>query len=179
MIAGVLSGSERFISGVRDTRSYLGGCLDPHQAFLLDRGLRSLEVRVRRQNASAARIASYLAGKKAVKRVYYPGLTRHPQHELARRQMTGFGGIVSFDIGSERKAAKFVDSLKVILNAASLGGTESLISIPVWSSHFGLKRAELARWGITPGLIRLSVGLEDEEVLIKDIDRALRRATAG
>jgi cystathionine beta-lyase/cystathionine gamma-synthase len=178
VIGGVLSGSERFICGVRETRSYLGGCIDPHQAFLLERGLKTLDVRMRRHNSSAARIASHLAGKKAVKKVYYPGLTSHPQHGLARSQMTGFGGIVSFDLGSERKAARFVDSLRVILNAASLGSTESLISVPVWSSHYGLKRAELARWGIAPGLIRLSVGLEDEEVLIKDIDRALRRAAA-
>jgi cystathionine beta-lyase/cystathionine gamma-synthase len=176
MLGGVVSGTERFLSEVRDTRDYLGGCIDPHQAFLLDRGLKTLDVRMKKHNSSGAAIALYLEGRNEIKKVNYPGLESHPQHELARSQMDGFGGIVSFDLGSAGRAAKFVDCLKVILNAASLGGTESLISIPIWTSHFGMKKAELARHGISPGLVRLSVGLEDEEALVEDIDRALRRA---
>jgi cystathionine beta-lyase/cystathionine gamma-synthase len=176
IIGGVVSGREVFISRVRKTRDYLGGCPDPHQAYLLSRGLKTLELRMMKHNSSAAAIAAFLAGKKMLKKVNYPGLASHPQHELARRQMTGFGGIISFDLGSAGKAVKFVDSLRVILNAASLGGTESLISIPVWSSHFGLKKKELARYGIGRGLVRLSVGLEEEEVLIRDLERALKLA---
>jgi cystathionine beta-lyase/cystathionine gamma-synthase len=179
VIGGAISSRERFISEARDTRDYLGGCPDPHQAFLLDRGLKTLELRMKKHNSNAAAIASYLAGKKMVRKVNYPGLESHPQHELARRQMKGFGGIVSFDLGSAKRASAFVDSLSVILNAASLGSTESLISIPVWTSHFGLKKAELARFGIGPGLVRLSVGLEDEKVLIRDIERALRIAAGN
>ncbi len=176
IVGGVISGSRRFIGRVRETRKSLGGCADPHQAFLLDRGLKTLEIRIEKHNFNAASIAKFLESVSGLKGVVYPGSTSHPQHDLAARQMSGFGGMVSFDLGSKRKAIRFVDSLKVIKNAASLGGTESLISIPIWTSHFGLRQETLTRSGITPGLVRLSVGLEADNVLIKDISQALRIA---
>jgi cystathionine beta-lyase/cystathionine gamma-synthase len=179
IVGGVISGSERFIARVWETRKYLGGCADPHQAFLLDRGLKTLEIRVEKHNRNAASITKFLESVSGLKNVIYPGSFSHPQYEIAARQMNGFGGMVSFDLGSKRKAIRFVDSLKVIKNAASLGGTESLISIPIWTSHFGLQQKILSRSGITPGLVRLSVGLEPDIVLIKDIRQALRVAFRG
>ncbi len=176
IVGGVISGSGRFIGRVRETRKYLGGCADPHPAFLLDRGLKTLEIRIEKHNFNAASIAKFLESVSGLKGVVYPGSFSHPQHDLAARQMSGFGGMVSFDLGSKRKAIRFVDSLKVIKNAPSLGGTESLISIPIWTSHFGLRQETLTRSGITPGLVRLSVGLEADNVLIKDISQALRIA---
>ncbi len=176
IVGGVISGSARFMGRVRETRKHLGGCADPHQAFLLDRGLKTLEIRVEKHNFNAASIAKFLESVSGLKGVIYPGSFSHPQHDLAARQMSGFGGMVSFDLGSKRKAIRFVDSLKVIKNASSLGGTESLISIPIWTSHFGLRQETLTRSGITPGLVRLSVGLEADNVLIKDISQALRIA---
>ncbi len=176
IVGGVISGSERFIARVWETRKYLGGCADPHQAFLLERGLKTLEIRMEKHNRNAELITGFLESVPGLKRVIYPGSSSHPQHELAARQMSGFGGVVSFDLGSKGKAIRFVDSLKVIKNAASLGGTESLVSIPIWSSHFGLKQGTLTRSGVTPGLVRLSVGLEPLDILIKDIKQAIRVA---
>lgn len=175
IMGGVVSGSQKGLKPIFETRKLLGGCMDPHQAFLLDRGLRTLEVRMERHNFNAAKIARFLESSNGVKRVIYPGLESHPQYALAESQMTGFGGMVSFDIGSKEKAAKFADSLKIVNNAVSLGGVESLVSLPIWTSHFGLKKKDLDRSGITPGLIRLSVGLENSDLLIKDIKQALRK----
>ena len=176
IVGGVISGSEGFIARVWEMRKYLGGCADPHQAFLLERGLKTLEIRVERHNRNAASVAKFLESLSGLKQVIYPGSSSHPQHELAARQMSGFGGMVSFNLGSKAKAIRFVDSLKIIKNAASLGGTESLVSIPIWTSHYGLKKETLSRSGVTPGLVRLSVGLEPSDILIKDIKRAVRIA---
>lgn len=176
IMGGVVSSSGRHLRKIYETRKSLGGCIDPHQAFLLDRGLRTLGVRVERHNSNALKIASFLETINKVKRVFYPGLVSHPQHRLGSDQMEGFGGMVSFDLGSKEKASKFVDSLKIIHNAASLGGVESLVSIPIWTSQYGLKKKDLDRSGVTPGMIRLSVGLEDAEELIGDIDQALKKA---
>ena len=176
IVGGVISGSGGFMARVWETRKYLGGCADPHQAFLLERGLKTLEIRIEKHNRNAASIAKFLESLSGLKQVIYPGSSSHPQHELAARQMSGFGGMVSFNLGSKGKAIRFVDSLKIIKNAASLGGTESLVSIPIWTSHFGLKQEVLSRSGVTPGLVRLSVGLEPSDILIKDIKRAVRVA---
>ncbi len=177
IMGGVLSGSVSFIKRARESRKFIGSCADPNQAFLLDRGLKTLAVRMERINRNALAVAEYLQTIPGIKTVIYPGLESHPQHHLALSQMDGFGGIVSLDIGSAKRAARFVDSLKVIKNAASLGGTESLVSIPVWTSHYGVNRKLLSDLGITPGLIRLSVGLEDENELKADIRRAIRRVS--
>jgi cystathionine beta-lyase/cystathionine gamma-synthase len=174
LIGGVISGTKGFIAAAVETMKLLGGCADPHQAFLIDRGLKTLEVRVHRHNENALHIARFLETDKRIARVIYPGLESHPQHKLAEAQMSGYGGMVSFDLGSEHRAVRFVDSLKIINNAVSLGGVESLISIPIWTSHMGLNKKELAKTGVTPGLVRLSVGLEEPKKLIQDIKYALK-----
>ncbi len=174
LIGGVISGDNAFISATIETMKLLGGCADPHQAFLIERGLKTLPVRMARHNENAMKVALFLDREPRLSRVIYPGLTNHPQHILAASQMSGFGGMVSFDFGSVQKAVKFVDSLKVVKNAVSLGGTESLISIPIWTSHMGLAKNELSKSGVTPGMVRLSVGLEDPDELIDDLKQALR-----
>jgi cystathionine beta-lyase/cystathionine gamma-synthase len=176
LMAGVISGDAAFIGAATETMKLLGGCADPHQVFLLDRGLKTLQVRLARHNENAMKIAVFLETDNRLARVIYPGLETHPQYQLAKEQMQGFGGMVSFDLGSERRAIKFVDSLKVVKNAVSLGGTESLVSLPIWTSHLGLKKSELAQSGVTPGLVRLSVGLEEPELLIRDLKNALSTA---
>lgn len=176
IMGGVVSSSGKFLKQIYETRKLLGGCIDPHQAYLLERGLRTLAVRMERHNLNAEGVARFLEKTKGIKRVIYPGLKSHPHHELAASQMTGFGGMVSFDLGSKKRAVKFADSLKVVKNAVSLGGVESLISIPVWTSHYGLKKKDLDKSGVTPGLVRLSVGLEDADQLIDDLRQALRKA---
>ena len=176
IMGGVVSSSNEIIKKIYETRKLLGGCMDPHQAFLLERGLRTLEVRMERHNKSAAKIARSMESLDGVEKVIYPGLESHPQHELARDLMNDFGGMVSFDLGSEKTATKFADSLKVVRNAVSLGGVESLVSLPIWTSHFGLEGEELKKAGVTPGLVRLSVGLEDPDQLIEDIRQALEKA---
>lgn len=177
IMGGVVSGPRALIDRVAETRKYLGCVMDPGQAFLLERGLKTLEVRVERHNHNAMEIATFLENHRGVKRVVYPGLKSHPQHDIASGQMTGFGGMISFDLGSGSRAIRFADSLKVVKNAVSLGGIESLVSIPVWTSHHGFSRKQLKRFGVSPGMVRLSVGLENCAVLIRDISRALRRAT--
>jgi cystathionine beta-lyase/cystathionine gamma-synthase len=176
IMGGVVSGSEKYLEGIYETRKLLGGCMDPHQAFLLERGIKTLEVRMERHNVNAMKVARFLSSVKKVKQVIYPGLDTHPQHKIASSQMQGYGGMVSFDLGSNKRACRFADSLKVVNNAVSLGGVESLVSIPVWTSHYGLKKQELDKSGVTSGLVRLSVGIEDPDELIKDIDRALQKA---
>ena len=176
IMGGVISGKGKFVSRVIETMKLLGGCADPHQAFLLERSLKTLHVRVSKQNESAMKIAHFLEMDLRLKRVIYPGLESHPQHKIAQSQMHGYGGMVSFDLGEEARAIKFVDALKIVKNAVSLGGAESLISIPVWTSHIGLKKSDLAKSGVTRGLVRLSVGLEDSNILIDDIKNALNAA---
>jgi cystathionine beta-lyase/cystathionine gamma-synthase len=176
LIGGVISGSDDFISAAVETMKLLGGCADPHQAFLIDRGLKTLDIRMKRHNDSAMQIARFLETDKRITRVIYPGLESHPQHLVAKAQMLGFGGMISFDLGSEPGAVRFVDALKIIKNAVSLGGTESLISIPIWTSHMGLNKSDLAKTGVTPGLVRLSIGLEEPGKLMADIRNALKAA---
>ena len=127
-----------------------------------------------RQNANAQAVAEFLAGDRRVSRVYYPGLASHPDHEIAKRQMLGFGGMVCFDLdGRYERAAALFDRLTLIKRATSLGGVESLISLPVLTSQRGLTDEQLAQAGVTKGMLRLSVGLEDPEDLLADLDQAL------
>jgi cystathionine beta-lyase/cystathionine gamma-synthase len=156
-------------------RKLLGGCMDPHQAFLLERGLKTLKPRMKCHNENALFVANYLNNIDKIKNVIYPGLESHPQHDLAQIQFDGFGGMVSFDLGTSGWAVKFADALKVIKNAVSLGGTESLVSLPIWTSHYGVESAALKKAGVTPGMVRLSVGLEDLSDLIADLDQALKK----
>jgi cystathionine beta-lyase/cystathionine gamma-synthase len=172
--AGVLAGPATLIDTMLSARKLLGTVLDPYPAYALGRGLKTLEIRVLRQNASALAIARSLAGDRRVRAVHYPGLETHPDHAVAARQMRGFGGMVCVDLeGGYDAAARFYDRLKVFRRAASLGGVESLCSLPVLTSQWGHSEEELARAGVTKGMARLSVGLEDPQDLIADLDQAM------
>jgi cystathionine beta-lyase/cystathionine gamma-synthase len=172
--AGVLAGPTRLIDSMLKVRKMAGTILDPSAAYALGRGLKTLAVRMERHNASAMTVARWLAQDPRVQTVYYPGLDSHPDHAVAGRQMRGFGGMVCIDLGGRYdRAARFFDRLQVFKRAASLGGVESLCSLPVLTSQWGHSEEELARAGVTPGMARLSVGLEDPEDLITDLDQAL------
>jgi cystathionine beta-lyase/cystathionine gamma-synthase len=172
--AGVVSGRAALLQPIEATRRLLGPVLDPRAAAALGRGLKTLSVRIERQNASAQAIAEFLARDVRVSAVCYPGLPTHPDHEIARRQMSGFGGVVAFDLGgSLERAEACYDRLGLIQRAASLGGVESIVSLPVLTSHQGWSDDELRAAGISRGMVRVSVGLEDVDDLVADLDRAL------
>jgi len=177
IIAGAAVGSREIVEKVRHMVIYLGGSMDPYAAFLLIRGLKTLEVRVRKQAENALAIARFLEKHPTVVRVHYPGLKSHPDHGLARRQMAGgFGSMMAFDLkGGLGAARRFCDRLKVVLLAASLGGVESLVSLPIYTSHYRMSLAELRSSGVEPGTVRLSVGIEDVRDLIADLRQALAR----
>ena len=171
---GVLSGSRALLAPIGKTRRLLGGVMDPMPAYALSRGLKTLPLRVARHNANAMAVATFLDTHAAVERVYYPGLASHPDHAIARRQMSGFGGMVCVDVkGGQAGAYRAFDRLKVIKRAASLGGVESLCSLPILTSQYGLTDEELQKAGVTRGMMRLSIGLEDPEDLIADLEQAL------
>ena len=171
---GVLSGSQSLMAPIAKTRRLLGGVMDPQPAYALNRGLKTLPLRVACHNANAMAVAGFLSGHDAVERVYYPGLPSHPDHQIAAGQMTGFGGMVCVDVkGGQQAAYRAFDRLKVIKRAASLGGVESLCSLPILTSQYGLTDDELAKAGVTRGMMRLSIGLEDADDLIDDLKQAL------
>ena len=171
---GVVAGPVTLVHPIEHSRRVLGGILDPSPAYALGRSLKTLPIRVARHNASAQRVAEFLEGHPRVSTVFYPGLPSHPDHEIAEAQMTGFGGMVCFDLdGDYSRAERVFDRLTVIKRAASLGGAESLVSMPVLTSHWGHSEARLREAGITRGMLRLSVGLEDVDDLIADLDAAL------
>lgn len=177
MIAGAVIGTKEFVKGVRERMKHYGGCLDPFAAYLLLRSLKTFELRVNQQNENAMQLAKFLEHHPKVKRVFYPGLKSHPEHKLARKQMKGFGGMLAAELKGGVKAATAVaDHLQVALNAPSLGGAETLVSIPVYTSHVSLSAEELKRAGVSPGMIRVSVGLENVNDLIADFEQALKRA---
>jgi cystathionine beta-lyase/cystathionine gamma-synthase len=172
--AGVLAGSVELLAPVQKARRMLGTILDPYAAYALGRGLKTLVVRMDRHNTNAMKVATWLASDKRVQAVFYPGLPQHPDHEIARKQMSGFGGMVCVDLrGGYEGAARFFDSLKLFNRAASLGGVESLCSLPIITSQWGHSDDELRRAGVTHSMARLSVGLEDADDLIADLDQAL------
>jgi methionine-gamma-lyase len=176
LMGGVVVGTKKFIHKVKELAKHLGGCADPFAAFLLDRSLKTFELRVQRQNQNAITLAKALEKHPKVNRVIYPGLPSHPQHKLAKKQMTGFGGMVTIEVrGGVKGAAKVCDSLNVAINAMSLGGVETLVSIPVYSSHVKMSKEELAKHGVTPGMIRISVGVEGIKDLIEDFKQALEK----
>ena len=174
LIGGIVVGSSDFIMAARKTLKVYGGCIDPFAAYLTLRGLKTMALRVERHNLNAMKVAEYLETNPKVHRVYYPGLKSHPQHELAKRQMTGFSGMVCFELENEQKAVKMIESLKTIIHGLSLGGVESLISMPVYSSHNYLTPKELEEIGLNKAMVRLSVGIEDAEDLIVDLENATR-----
>ncbi len=173
--AGALVGSSEIIAGLHPARKLFGGVLEPIAAYEVARGMKTLGVRIARHNANALAVATWLSTDPRVARVFYPGLPSHPDYEIARRQMSGFGGMVCVEVkGGYEGACRFYDRLQVIKRAASLGGTESLCSLPVLTSQYGFSDEELARAGVTRGMARLSIGLEHPDDLIADLDQALR-----
>ena len=174
LVAGALVGSRERVEAARGTMKVLGGCMDPHAAFLVRRGMKTLHLRVERQCANALALARALEGHAAVRRVLYPGLPSHPGHEVARRQMSAFGGMVTLELAGGLPAAEsFYDRLRLVARAASLGGVESLASLPLHTSHYGLPPEKLREAGIDPGMVRLSLGVEDAADLVADVARAL------
>jgi len=172
---GVVTGAAALVAPIEKTRRLAGTVMDPHPAYALGRGLKTLPLRIARHNANAQSVAAFLEQHGRVARVYYPGLASHPDHEIAARQMVGFGGMVCFDLdGQYALAERVYDRLTVIKRAASLGGVESLISMPVLTSQWGHTDEQLREAGVTRGMLRLSVGLEDAADLIADLDHALK-----
>jgi cystathionine beta-lyase/cystathionine gamma-synthase len=171
---GVVTGAARTIEPIAKARRLVGTVMDPHPAYALGRGLKTLPLRVAQHNANARAVADFLVNDRRVSQVYYPGLASHPDHQIAKRQMTGFGGMVTFDLnGKYERAERLYDHLAVIKRAASLGGVESLVSMPVLTSQYGHTDSQLAEAGVTRGMLRVSVGLEDAADLIADLDQAL------
>jgi len=176
-LAGVVAGNRAALAPVFEVRRVAGANMDPAVAYDLIRGLKTLEVRVERQNATPLRLAEALEGHPRVDRVHYPFLASHPDHALARRILRGGGGVLSLSVkGGYEPCARVHDALQIVARASSLGGVESLASIPVISSHRNATPAELAAQGIDRGLLRLSVGLEDADDLLADLTQALERA---
>ncbi|HTC16261.1 MAG TPA: aminotransferase class I/II-fold pyridoxal phosphate-dependent enzyme [Steroidobacteraceae bacterium] len=174
IVAGAVAGSAALIERIRQRANHLGGSLDPHAAFLLKRGLKTLALRVRYQNDSAQQLAQFLSEQRAVARVYYAGLASHPRHERARRLFAGFGGVLSFELhGPPERAEEFARRVRIAIVAPSLGGVHTLLTRPATTSHAGLTRAERLELGIGDGLLRLSVGIESTEDLIEDLRQAL------
>jgi cystathionine beta-lyase/cystathionine gamma-synthase len=175
--AGALVGSRALIDRLNPARKLFGGVLEPMAAYVLARGIKTLGVRMARHNASAQRVAEWLERDRRVARVYYPGLASHPDHAIATQQMSGFGGMVTLDVhGGYAAACRVFDRFQVISRAASLGGVESLCSLPVLTSQYGFSDEQLAAAGVTRGMMRLSIGLEHPDDLIADLDQALGHA---
>lgn len=174
LMAGVVLGSDALVAGIRDFHSMTGAVIDPFAAYLLIRGIKTLALRIDRQNQSAQALAEFLEAHPKVERVHYPGLASHPEHELAVRQMSGFGAVVSFEIKGDIDAgSRLVDACRIPHIAPSLGGVESLIEQPALMSFYELSTAERLQVGIKDSLIRYSVGIEDTRDLIADMETAL------
>jgi cystathionine beta-lyase/cystathionine gamma-synthase len=174
IVAGAVAGAAEIVERIRHQANHLGGSLDPHAAFLLKRGLKTLALRVRYQNDSTLRIAQFLQAHPAVARVNYAGLESHPRYARARRLFAGFGGLLSFELkGSPAGADQFAARVRIPTVAPSLGGVHTLLTRPATTSHAGLSREERERLGIGDGLLRLSVGIEATEDLLEDLGQAL------
>ncbi|HYC01503.1 MAG TPA: aminotransferase class I/II-fold pyridoxal phosphate-dependent enzyme [Candidatus Limnocylindrales bacterium] len=177
LLAGAVLGSRDLVQGFRQLQAMTGATVDPFAAYLLVRGLKTFALRMERQNANAQAIAEFLAKHPRVERVHYAGLPTHPAHDIARKQMRGFGGVVSFEVRGDLDAAsRVVDACTIPYIAASLGGVESLIEQPAIMSFYELSTEERLEVGIKDNLIRYSVGIEDAHDLIADLDQALARA---
>lgn len=179
LTAGVVAGTQDFISRVRRIAVRVGATLDPAAAYLLLRGMKTLELRVRASCENALELARALSLHERVARVYYPGLEDNPDYTLARRQMNGYGGgVVAIDIkGGETQAERFFDALRLARSAPSLGGVETLVSYPLYSSHAGFTDEQLQAAGVSAATIRLAVGIEDTKALIADVTQALEKLT--
>jgi cystathionine gamma-synthase len=172
-MAGAVLGSKEHIKLVHEHMALFGGCSNPAEAALLDRSLKTLKIRVEAHNQVAQSLAEFFSAESKVKRVHYPGLPDSPDYEVAKSQMSGFGGMLAIELKDLDAAKTFCDRVQVALNATSLGSVETLVSLPVLTSHTSLNEDELASAGITPGTIRISSGLEDVDDLIADFKQAL------
>jgi len=176
ILAGSIAGSEVLISLLRQQLWMFGAVLDPHNAYLLLRGLKTLALRVQRQNETAERVAAFLEAHPAIERVWYPGLASHPDHAVAARQMSGFGGVVTFEVRGDLAAtSRFIDTLQIPTIAPSLGGVETLIEQPALMSYYEFSTEERLAVGIKDNLVRLSLGVEDADDLIADVTQALEQ----
>ncbi|MCB0172055.1 MAG: aminotransferase class I/II-fold pyridoxal phosphate-dependent enzyme [Anaerolineae bacterium] len=177
LLAGVVVGSDYMIGAIKETQAMLGDVSDPHTAYLLIRGLKTLDLRVKRQNETADKLAHFLAKHPAVRRVYYPGLVSHPEYEVAIEQMSGFGGVVSFELDTDLAGAgRFIDELQIPYIGPSLGGVETLVEQVALVSYYELSTEERAEIGISDSLIRLAVGIESADDLLTDLAQALDKA---
>jgi cystathionine beta-lyase/cystathionine gamma-synthase len=172
--AGFVCCDKKYFETIWRNRKTIGGIMDPLTAFLSLRGIQTLELRVLRQNKNAQKIAQFLEGQNKIEVVHYPGLLSHPDHEIAKRQMKGFGGMLSFELKADFEGTKnFMDNLKIIKLATSLGGVTSLANQPITNTHAALSPEARAKAGISENLVRLSVGIEDPDLLIDDLKKAL------
>jgi cystathionine gamma-synthase len=176
LLAGVIIGSREKLEPVRKLRGILGAINSPHNIYFLERGLKTFELRMQRHNANGQAIAEFLAAHPRVEKVYYPGLPTHPYHEVARRQMRGYGGLITFLVkGADwRQTAAVVDAVRVARIAPSLGGVESLIEQPLIMSYYETPPEDRRRYGIPDNMIRLSCGIENTDDLIEDLRQALQ-----
>jgi cystathionine gamma-synthase len=179
LLCGAVAGRHELIERIWETRTTLGNCMDPHASWVLLRGLKTLAVRVARQNENALRVAEFLAEHAKVRSVHYPFLKSHPQYAIARQQMSGGGGVVTFEVeGTGEDARRASEAMRLFTLATSLGGVESLVSIPVLSSHAMIPAETRAKMGVTEQMIRLSVGIENADDLIADLEHALEAVAA-
>jgi cystathionine beta-lyase/cystathionine gamma-synthase len=179
LICGVVAGRADLIEQIHATRTTLGNCMDPHASWMLVRGLKTLAVRVARQNENALRVAEFLSDHVRVRRVHYPFLKSHPQYSLAREQMKGGGGMLTFEVeGTREDARRASESMRLFTLAPSLGGVESLVSIPVLTSHAMISTDQREKMGVSEQMIRLSVGIENADDLIADLEHALEAVAA-
>ncbi|MCP4726495.1 MAG: aminotransferase class I/II-fold pyridoxal phosphate-dependent enzyme [bacterium] len=176
VLAGVIAGSKEFIDECKKRMHLYGPVIDPFAVFLLTRSLKTLEVRVKRQNEIAAELAEFFKDHPKIEKVLYPGLPDDPGHETAKKQMSGFGGMVNIVVkGGKEGAMRVADNLDIAMNATSLGGVETLVSLPVITSHVWLSDEELKKANISKGMIRISAGLESPQDLKRDFDQALSK----
>jgi cystathionine gamma-synthase len=176
ILAGAVLGRNELIEKVRNLHKSMGGTIDPHCCYLLLRGLKTFPLRVRQQNESALQVARFLENHPHIKRVYYPFLESHPHYSIAKKQMSGGGGVVTFEIkGNLNTAKRFLDSLKLCFIGASLGGVETLITHPAMVSYYDYSRKKRYELGLIDTLFRLAVGIEDVEDIIADLDQALAK----
>ena len=174
LLAGVIVGRADRIKALKDARGVLGGVVDPQNAFLLERGIKTLGVRVHQQNQTALALARFLEAHPAVERVWYPGLESHPDYQIASAQMSGFGGVISFEVaGNLKTTSTFIDNLRIPFIAPSLGGVETLVEQPSLMSYYELTTEERLAIGIKDNLVRLAVGIEDTDDILDDLDQAL------
>lgn len=179
LTCGVVCGRHELMEQIHETRTTLGNCMDPHAAWLLIRGMKTLAVRVARQNENAQRVAEFLQQHAKVRRVHYPFLKSHPQYTTAREQMSGGGGMVTFEVeGTGEDARRVSEAMHLFTLATSLGGVESLVSIPVLTSHAMISAEQRKEMGVTEQMVRLSVGIENADDLISDLEHALEAVGA-